>query len=59
MENLSIPEQASSARDKSLMLCIARETLSHYLTTGQVLNYDESVLPGPLLAKKGVFVSLH
>lgn len=59
MENLSISEQTFSSRDKSLMLSIARETLSHYLTTGQVLSYDESVLPGPLLAEKSVFVSLH
>lgn len=48
-----------SLSEKKLMLKIARETLTHYLSTKKILQYDESNLPDFLLESYSVFVSLH
>jgi len=48
-----------SLSEKKLMLKIARETLSHYLSLHKILQYDESILPDSLLENMGVFVSIH
>jgi hypothetical protein len=58
-----VQQETSQAKiglqEKKLMLKVARESLSHYLSTRKILDYDESILPDLLLEKKGVFVSLH
>lgn len=59
MEKAFISEGKFTLQEKRIMLNIARETLSHYLNTGKILDYDESILPDILLIEKGVFVSLH
>lgn len=41
------------------MLKIARESLSYYLNTGKMLEYDADVLLDSLNGFHGVFVSLH
>ncbi len=48
-----------STREKRLLLKIARETLSHFLHTSKVLQYDESMIPDSLLQNLGCFVSIH
>ncbi|MGC9345073.1 MAG: AmmeMemoRadiSam system protein A [Bacteroidales bacterium] len=52
-------QQKFSLPEKKLMLKIARETLSHYLSTNKILEYDEAILPDSLLDNASVFVSLH
>lgn len=46
-------------REKRLLLKIARETLSHYLHTSKILQYDESMIPDSLLQHLGCFVSIY
>jgi AmmeMemoRadiSam system protein A len=55
----SVIQQSFSLSEKKLMLRLARETLTHYLSTGKTLEYDETNLPDSLLDVLGVFVSLH
>jgi len=59
MEPTKTFESRHTSREKKLMLKIARETLSHYLSTKKILDYDERNLPDSLLEEKGVFVSIH
>lgn len=47
-----------SEQEKSLLLKIARESLEHYLRTGQILEYDQKLIPDVFLANFGVFVTL-
>ena len=47
-----------SARDKSALLKIARNTLIEYLNTGKIPEIGETPLPENLLVKTGAFVTL-
>lgn len=48
-----------SEEDRKLLLELARNTISSYLTTGKIPDTKEGTLPASLREKRGVFVSLH
>lgn len=61
-QKTSVMDESDSTLTRSqkiLLLKIARETLEYYLRTGKVLDYDENVLPDPLLQYRGAFVTLY
>lgn len=59
MDQEEVTQKKVTQEEKKLMLKIARESLAHYLSTGKILDYDESILPDSLMARRGVFVSIH
>ncbi len=56
---MAVSDSMLTRSQKILLLKIARETLEYYLRTGKILNYDENVLPDPLLQHRGAFVTLY